>query len=375
MDTVVKNETLRETNWSQIFSLAGLNAAVVISWIAYHNFQPQVLKGFGFQELSLFLVIAQAIILTIIPPIAGWLGDYMIRTNGKRFVVFTVGTGATAMIFMAVASMLKIGPSDAVKTALPLMIVLWLVSMNIFHSPANSMLDHFAPSKDLPLVMAVITMITELIYALEPIVIDLVNWLGGTETFITGGVLLIVTGYFFLKSTKGMEIKAGQRDQENIDRNNNFLMIVLIGLTFGMITAFIMEIFPDLLKTKLPDYSTMAFGGNHFSSIILAIAAILAIPLSSLVNRLSVIKGLTIGLMMAAICIVGILLVQSQVLIIFLVFMLSVGFGMASVSAFPYTLQNLNPRNLTFGAGIFFGAVELASGVFAILKELGYSFL
>jgi Na+/melibiose symporter-like transporter len=276
---------------------------------------------------------------------------------------------------MAVASMLEIGPGETVKAVLPIMIVLWLISMNIFHSPANSMLDHFAPSKDLPLVMAVLTMITELLYALEPIVIDLVNWLGGTQTFITGGVLLVVTGYFFLKSTKGMENIASQNDQENVGRKNNYLMIVLIGLTFGLITAFIMEIFPELLKSKLPDYSSVTLGGNYFASIILGLAAIMAIPLSSLVNKLSLIKVLTAGLLIAAFSIFGILFIQSQLIVLVLVFFLSVGFGMASVSAFPFTLNNLNPKNVTFGAGIFFGCVEMASGLFAVLKELGYTFL
>src|ERR1700741_4344697 len=87
--------SVSKINWAQIWSLAGLNAAVVISWIAYHNYQPKVVQGFGLKELSFFLIVAQAIILVIIPPIAGIIGDYMIKKNGKRFVVFTVGAGAT----------------------------------------------------------------------------------------------------------------------------------------------------------------------------------------------------------------------------------------------------------------------------------------
>lgn len=375
MDATIKNEGIQQTNWSQIISLAALNAAVVISWIAYHNYQPQVLKGFGFEHLSLFLVVTQAIILTCIPPIAGWIGDYMIRTNGKRFVVFTIGTGATAMIFMAVASMLEIGPGETMKVVLPVMIVLWLISMNIFHSPANSMLDHFAPSEDLPLVMAVITMVTELLFALEPIVIDLVNWLGGTNTFITGGVLLIVTGFFFLRSTRNLDELANSNDAHHANRKNNYPMIMLIGITFGLITAFITEVFPGVLRAKLPDYGSMMFGGNYFSSLILGLAALLVIPLSSLIKRITLIKGLVAGLLIAAVSILAILFVQSQIMVMVFMIFLSFGFGMAAVSAFPYTLNNINPRNLTFGAGLFFGCVELSSGVFAVLNELGYSFL
>jgi hypothetical protein len=69
----------QKTNWSQVYSLLALNAAIVISWIAYHNYQPKLLNLFHFEELSLFLVVAQALILVLIPCIAGLIGDYMIK--------------------------------------------------------------------------------------------------------------------------------------------------------------------------------------------------------------------------------------------------------------------------------------------------------
>ena len=55
------------TNWKQVYSLLALNAAIVISWIAYHNYQPKILELFHFQQLTLFLVVAQAAILVLIP--------------------------------------------------------------------------------------------------------------------------------------------------------------------------------------------------------------------------------------------------------------------------------------------------------------------
>src|SRR5271154_6553476 len=126
-----------KTNWNQVYGLLGLNAAIVISWIAYHNFQPKVLELFHFQQLSFFLVVAQALILVFIPPVAGIVGDYMIKTNGNRFVVFTVGISVTAMVFMLVAFTVGTATTLNLTAALPVMIVVWLISMNVFHSPAN----------------------------------------------------------------------------------------------------------------------------------------------------------------------------------------------------------------------------------------------
>lgn len=363
------DNSVKVTNWSQIWSLAGLNAAVVISWIAYHNYQPVIVKGFGLKDLSFFLVIAQAIILVIIPPIAGIIGDYMIKKNGKRFVVFTVGAGATAMIFMAVASMVQLGPDSSIAMFLPIMIVFWLISMNIFHSPANSMLDLFAPSADLPIVMAVITMTTELLYALEPIVIELVNFLHGPLTFLTGGVLLVVSGYFFLRTTRNInnaDIAKSHLSSET-ERPNNYISVILVGLTFGIITAFIMEHFPQILADKLPSYQNKLFGGNHFSSIILGLAALLAIPASKVVEQIGLIQSIVISTILSAVTIIIILFVQNQNLTIMMCVILAAAYSLLAVSSFPFTLKNLSARNITFGVGLFYGSLELASGLFNIL--------
>ena len=361
--------TVTSINWAQIWSLAGLNAAVVISWIAYHNYQPKVVQGFGLKELSFFLVVTQAFVLVVIPPIAGIIGDYMIKKNGKRFIVFTVGAGVTAMVFMAVASLVQVGPTPEVKMVLPIMIVIWLISMNIFHSPANSMLDLFAPSADLPVVMAVITMTTELLYALEPIVIDLVDFLGGTLTFVTGGVLLIVSGFLFLRTTKNIsndEIAKGHSGAGSL-RKNNYFPVILVALTFGVITAFIMEQFPSILALKLPSYKSAIFGGNYISSVILGVAALMALPASKLIGKIGLIQSIVVSTVVASLSILVILFGQNQNLIIVMCILLASAYSLLSVSAFPFTLKNLSARNITFGVGLFYGFHELASGLFTIV--------
>ena len=97
-------------------------------------------------------------------------------------IIFTVGIGVTAMIFMVVASMISTAHLVDMRTILPIMIVLWLISMNIFISPANSMIEAFAPAKKLPIVMGFLFMVIELIYALEPLVVALVQFFGDTLT-------------------------------------------------------------------------------------------------------------------------------------------------------------------------------------------------
>ncbi|MFK7952276.1 MAG: hypothetical protein AB8B73_05475, partial [Ekhidna sp.] len=61
--------------WKQLAALTALYASVIIGWIAYYNYQPKLLEKYEFTDLTLFLFIAQGIILVITPMIAGKLGD------------------------------------------------------------------------------------------------------------------------------------------------------------------------------------------------------------------------------------------------------------------------------------------------------------
>ncbi len=66
------NQTI---HWRQIWSLIALNASIIISWIAYHNYQSQLLEQFNYQHYEGFLQKAKLYILLVIPPLAGFLSD------------------------------------------------------------------------------------------------------------------------------------------------------------------------------------------------------------------------------------------------------------------------------------------------------------
>ena len=170
------SQPISDLRWPEVYSLAALSAAVAISWIAYHEYQPQLLEKFNFGELAVFLVVAKGVVLVVVPPLAGWLTDVVLKRSGKSFVIFSVGIGVTAMVFMSIASI--IGPLAQIKEVLPYLIVMWLVAMNIFISPAISMIDSFAPSEKLPIVVGFLFLVTELVYALEPLVVELVQFFG-----------------------------------------------------------------------------------------------------------------------------------------------------------------------------------------------------
>jgi hypothetical protein len=359
--------TLTKTNWKQIYGLMALNAAIVISWIAYHNYQPKVLELFNFTELSFFLVVAQAVILVTIPVFAGWLGDIMIKKNGNSFVVFTVGISVTAMVFMCVAFVVGSTSMIDLTSALPFMIVIWLISMNIFHSPANSMLELFAPAKQLPAAMAMMVLTTDLLYAFEPVVVNIVDWMGPVVTFAFGGVLLIVTGYFFRSTTR--DVNFTRVSDEVSSHSSNFIAVLATGLAFGVIYAVTKNYLPQWLMTK-QDMTFAIEDGGIFVSLVLITAALTAWPLSFQVDKIGLSRSVVIGLVGSTVSLALVYFVPMEYVAIAFALMTGAFLSLASVAAFPFALQNLSVRSVTIGTGLFFGSFELAEGVISILENM-----
>ncbi|MEO1256659.1 MAG: MFS transporter, partial [Bacteroidota bacterium] len=278
-----KTSTLK---WREVYSLAALNAAVVISWIAYHEYQPILMEKIGITHLVDFLIIAKAIILVTIPPIAGWLSDKILQKNGKYLIIFTVGIGATAMVFMVVASLISTHHLMDVQTILPFMIVMWLICMNLFVSPANSMIEAFAPAQKLPIVMGVLFLVTELLYALEPIIVALVSFFGDTLTFIVGGVLIAGSGFIFHRVSRD-EVLQRKAELMASDRVKNqsvisYLAILMIGLFLGVGKAFLVEFLPEHFAFKFPEFGDY---GDYISFAILGLCAITGFLISKRIAK------------------------------------------------------------------------------------------
>lgn len=353
-----------DIKWPEIFSLGALNVSVVISWIAYHEYQPVLLENFSFDHLSDFLIISKGLILVLIPALAGLLADYMLSKNGKYFTLFTVGIGATAMIFMIVASIIGAGPVGALKPFLPYMIILWLVSMNLFISPAYSMIEAFAPAQKLPIVMGFLFLVTELIYALEPLVVELVLFFGDTLTFVVGGILISVSGYFFHRISSDEVISRKKELMEariKPQRFESYIAILIIGLALGIGKAFLVEYIPATFETQFPELGN---GGSYLSFGLLGMSAILAFVISRKVSEWETQKVLVTSLIIMAIGVLILMFSSSVGVSIIGGIITAFGFSILNISGLPFAINQLSVKHITYGVGIYIGASEVFTGFF-----------
>lgn len=194
----------RKIRWNQVLALLALDLAIIISWIAYNKYQPALLVQFRLEEFGVALAIVQGLILFLTPPAAGYAADRLRRKGGTRLPVITIGINFVSMVFMVVALTVFADPNGTLRALFPLLVVLWLISMNIFHSPAISMVETMVPANKLPQVIALFAVVMEACQALEPSIIDMIEYFGGPLTFAVGGALVFGTGLWFSRVAKDL---------------------------------------------------------------------------------------------------------------------------------------------------------------------------
>jgi MFS family permease len=363
-----------DIHWKQLWSLAALYASIIIGWIAYQNYQPKLLLQFGFTDYAFFLTITQGIILVLTPPVAGLMGDKYRFEKGHRIPVISSGISFVAMIFMAVAFTLFTEPGEIFKWILPVLIVFWLVGMSIFTSPALSTVELFTPVDKLPKAMALLTIVANLVYAIEPVVVDIIDYLGAPLTFVVGGVATLASGYAMKRNSLGLfkqnnnkEIAPDQSKSKTSP--SNYVFIFLLGAILGLTTTVMFNIFPDILAVKL--FPILAdTDGKHILVGILVFSAILSWPISTFINKYSMEQIFWLSAGVIAMCVFGILIATPVWLIAVLVVVFAVTFTSLSVSSLPLALSRSGFYEKVFCVGIFFSGVALPDGILQSLKLL-----
>jgi hypothetical protein len=360
-----------EIRWKQLWSLAALYASVVIGWIAYQRYQPQLLIEFHFTQFSFLLVVAEAIIVTVTPPLAGLLGDRYRAEKGHRIPIISAGISFAAMIFMAVAFTLLAHPGETFKWILPVLIICWLIAMSIFTSPALSTLELFTPVEQLPRAMALLTIIGNLVYALEPVIVDIIDYAGAPATFMAGGAVVALSGLALKKNSLHLfKTQDGREEVADADAGTaRYGYILLLGIALGTATTVMFNLFPDVLQPRIGAW-LHASNGKVLLVYILVLSAIASLPASSVVTRLGMRKTFYGSLFLIIPVMVLIFVVQQPMVILVLTVLFALLFSTLSVSSLPLAIRRAASEHKVFSVGIFFSGVALPDGIIEVLQAL-----
>lgn len=357
-------QTTDKIQMKQMVSLMLLYASVIIGWIAYYNYQPKLIAGYGLFKYENYLVWIGGLSLVITPPIAGLLGDRFREKLGNRMRIITLGVSFAAMIFMAVAFTLYINPPQSMHWLFPVLITCWLFAMGIFTSPAISTIELFSPSAKLPIAAAVLTIVADVLYSFEPVIVDIIDYVGATGTFVLGGIIVSVSGYLLRKNSLEIMPKGQEPHQHTNDSGENLANVFVIGLGLGLLSGVIFEILPDFLDNKFGN--KLPFKANWAASTLLITTAVFSLPAGFWVLRRDIKSTLSKFYPIAAVLMVAIFLVSDVKLLLLVMFVFALCFSVVNVTSLPLALKQISLKRKVFGVGLFFCGYQIPEAIFEI---------
>ncbi|KGF73134.1 hypothetical protein DO97_02040 [Neosynechococcus sphagnicola sy1] len=354
--------------WRQVWGLSAVLTAVMISWLAYGLYQPQILQHLGFVKLAAWLEILQGGLGALIEPGVGGLSDRMQQRFGSRLPLITTGVTLAGLIFVAVALLLQGQIPTGIRWSIPVLMTIWVASMILFRGPVIALLRQAAPLEALPEANVALTVVFGLIGALAPVLTMFLQSVGASLTFLLGAIALVVAATLLYKTMPPGDLfpAAGEGRSPLVPLQMG--CILGIGWGAGFLSNLLLRTFPPLLQPALgvtPPWIT---------SMILLVSAVAAMPAGRVIERFGGALTMLGGLALALACLGGAALAPSPVIACSMVLLAGGAFGLVFESQIPLALGMLPRDRAGLATGLLFGGLGGSTALLSALQQSGETF-
>ncbi len=364
--------TSNQVRWLQVWSLAAVQGAISLTWIAYGAYLPKFIEQvFSYppsqaQQFASLLLVIESAIAVIIEPLFGALSDRWQRWYSSRMPMVIAGAIAATVVFMGLPAIVIFGgANEVVRLILPWLAVLWAMIMSTFRSPVICLLGSFAGATKLALAGSVLTLVGGLVGSLRPLASQFILGLGAPFTFTIASISLLAGGAS-LRVAMTYIPKQLNPDQENLpilDFWRNLAIVMLVGAGIGLGIRLMMgDVMPRTFTASLVSFTGLT--RETLLGIALILQAGMAIAVGQLAKQFAnthimivALGGLAVGIWLLSLGLGAIALIP---ILIFLIACLSaVNNGMV---AFALTMVPKGLGGLTVGT--FFGGLSGAIAIF-----------
>ncbi len=368
--------TSNQVRWMQVWSLASVQGAITLTWIAYSIYLPKFIEQvFGYpdsqaQQFAALLLVIESAIAIIIEPLFGGLSDRLQSWFSSRMPLIVAGAIASTALFIGLPCVFIFGgANEATRIILPSLAILWAMVMASFRSPVLCLLGSFAGATQLPLAASVLTLVGGFVASIKPLATDFILGLGAPATFaiasitLLAGVASLRTAMIYIPKKPSSDIKESLPIRDFLA---NLAMVMLVGAAIGLGIRLLMgDVLPRTIKAELVSFTKLSPQVLIGSALIIqALLALVTGSVSKLIDnkRLMIISlgAIAAGLGLLS---VGYGAIASIIIILFMLTCLSaVNNGMI---AFALTMVPKALSGLT--VGIFFGGLSGAIAIFSYL--------
>ena len=334
----------------RLWALVALQAAVAVAWKVYAYFQPRLLAHFGFDALAGLLGWYLALAGSTLAPLAGDASDRLVRSGGDRFPVVRAGVALAAASFVAVALTAMAEAGSPVRFVLPLFVAIWIAGMTVFQAPALAILRDLVRRDEAVGAMAPLVVASLLPTVLWPWVEPVLATLGGSITFLVGGVAVTITA-LALGRTVPMPATASTPDHAETSP--------LVAFACGIVSAVVAVLAAELVPTMLARTAAVGVEG------LAAVAAVAASSVAFMGRRVQGLAGERSALLAgAALAVVGRAIAPSctgSAAAFSVATITGVGLGLHLTTALPYLLGGGSRGRAGLVTGLYLGGAMLGS--------------
>jgi hypothetical protein len=356
MQTVVEKP---KTDWQPVLAMALMQGAIVLCWIVYRMYIPDLLGQFGFPKDSSVVILAiEGFLAVLIEPLFGSLSDRQKTLWGLKGPFVTIGVLLSAGLLIILPEIVLLGNPDSIRWLFIALVILWAMAMAMFRSPMLARLGEFACQRDWPYAASVLTLVGTLAGTLAlPASKQLVKGLGAGTAFAISSIILLLSATLLNRSqTTQVRLPAITADEQQPAVRNLFL-VALTGCTITMGVILTQQLIGLVGKDQTPMLMTL----------FLAVQLITVLPIGLAAKRWGNLQTMLGGLGLLSIGFSMLVLPDIHAVV---VLFLGVGMSCVGVGTIPFALSMVPLSRGGLGIGFYFGGASLAGALFNVFMSV-----
>jgi hypothetical protein len=350
------------TDWQPVLAMALMQGAIVLCWIVYRLYIPDLLGQFGFPKDSSVIILAiEGFLAVLIEPMFGSLSDRQKTLWGLRGPFVTIGVLISAGLLLLLPSIILLGnPESFIRWLFVALVILWAMAMAMFRSPMLARLGEFACQRDWPYAASVLTLVGTLAGTLAlPASKQIVKGLGAGPAFAISSIILLLSATLLNRSqTTQVRLPAVTTDEQQ-PATKNLVLVAIVGSTITMGVILIQQLIGLVGKEQTPVLMTL----------FLVVQLVTVLPLGLAAKHWGNLQTMIGGLFLLAI---GFLMLILPGIHAVAVLMLGVGMSCIGVGTIPFALSMVPLTRGGLGIGCYFGGAALAGALFNVFMSLAH---
>jgi MFS family permease len=345
-----------KTYWQPVLAMALMQGAIVMCWVVYRLYIPDLLGQFGFpKDASIIILAIEGFLAVAIEPLFGSLSDRQKTLWGIKAPFVTIGVLVASALLIVLPTIILLGSPDSLLRWLFIaVLIVWSMAMATFRSPMLGRLGEFAHQRDWPYAASVLTLVGTIAGSLSlPAAKQIVKGLGAMPAFAISSIILLLSATLLNYSQPDRVSAPTIAADPEPPSVRNLLLISLTGVTITLGVILMQQLIGLIGQDRAPVLMTL----------LLVVQLATVFPIGWVAKRWGNMQTLMLSLGLMALGL-GLLMVPVRSIGFAAILLLGIGMSGIGVATIPFALNMVPLSRGGLGIGFYFGGAALAGALF-----------